>query len=240
MPRSVLRGAVRPSKRLRGVFEWSRVGCVGERRTDDPRRRLTVAQAADQLGISVDAMRARVKRRTVATEREGGRVYILLDAAQDAAQDAPRVDESNALTSQLREEVAYLREENRRKDHIIAGLVERIPAIEAPQDAKEEPEGVEPQTGAPGAQEGTRRGWGRAVVTETGRVLYGQLLFYALPLLVPSVIGLALTFVALMRGYTEPALVFASVGILLGTVMQYVFLRWLFFKDAREDQEEDG
>lgn len=48
---------------------------------NDPRRRLTVAQAADQLGISVDAMRARVKRGTVPTEREGGRVYVWLDYA---------------------------------------------------------------------------------------------------------------------------------------------------------------
>src|SRR5215204_1585069 len=130
------------------------MGGVGERRRTDPGRRLTVAQAADQLGISVDAMRARVKRGTVATEREGGRVYVLLDAAQDAA----KVDESSPLISQLREEVAYLRDENRRKDHIIAGLVERIPpAIEAPTDAPgspetvaQEPEAAQPRSDAPG------------------------------------------------------------------------------------------
>jgi len=135
---------------------------VGEDLRRDPRRRLTIAQAADQLGISVDAMRARVKRGTVATEREGGRVYVLLDTAQDTAQDAPRVDESNALTSQLREEIAYLREENRRKDHIIAGLVERIPpAIEAPQTAQEPSE--ESESRPAGAQEGAQRPWWRRV-----------------------------------------------------------------------------
>jgi hypothetical protein len=142
---------------------------VGGQRRNDPRRRLTVAQAADQLGISVDAMRARVKRGTVATEREEGRVYVLLDTDQDAAQDTPRSGESSPLISQLREEVAYLRDENRRKDHIIAGLVERIPpAIEAPADEPESPETVEqgpeaaqPRSDAPGAQEGARRPWWR-------------------------------------------------------------------------------
>jgi hypothetical protein len=144
---------------------------VGERRRNDPGRRLTVAQAADQLGISVDAMRARVKRGTVPTEREAGRVYVLLDDAQDTAQDAPRSGESDALTSQLREEIAYLRDENRRKDHIIAGLVERIPpAIEAPSEARgapepveDEPERAEPRSDAPGPQEGARRPWWRRV-----------------------------------------------------------------------------
>src|SRR5215218_5226284 len=108
------------------------MGRVGERLRNDPRRRLTVAQAADQLGISVDAMRARVKRDTVDTEREGGRVYVLLDTAQDAAQDATGPGESSTLISQLRDEIAYLRDENRRKDELLAAALSRIPsAIEA-------------------------------------------------------------------------------------------------------------
>jgi hypothetical protein len=122
------------SKGLRVVSEGSSMESMGEHVRRDPGQRLTVAQAAAQLGISVDAMRARVKRGTVATEREEGRVYILLDADQDADQDAPRANEFSALISQLREEIAYLRDENRRKDHIIAGLVERIPALEAPRE----------------------------------------------------------------------------------------------------------
>jgi len=143
------------------------MGRVGERRRSDPRRRLTVAQAADQLGISIDAMRARVKRGTVATEREGGRVYVLLDTDQDADQDEARAGESSPLISQLREEVSYLREENRRKDHIIAGLVERIPpALEAP--ASEAPdERGSPETGSGGVQRGStpqeERPWWRRV-----------------------------------------------------------------------------
>ena len=145
------------------------MGGVGERRRTDPGRRLTVAQAADQLGISVDAMRARVKRGTVATEREGGRVYVLLDTDQDTDQDAPRAGESNALISQLRGEIAYLRDESRRKDELLAAALSRIPsAIEAPQESSEdsepveqEPEAPRPRSDAPGAQEGARRPWWR-------------------------------------------------------------------------------
>src|SRR5215213_6934482 len=116
------------------------MGGVGERLRNDPRRRLTVAQAADQLGISVDAMRARVKRATVATEREGGRVYVLLDTAQDSAQDAPHTDRTAELIATLQKQLEAERQAHAEARRIIAGLVERIPAIEAPQDAQEEPE----------------------------------------------------------------------------------------------------
>src|SRR5829696_7644903 len=147
------------------------MGGMDERLRRDPGRRLTVAQAADQLGISVDAMRARVKRATVATEREGGRVYVLLDTAQDTAQDATGAGESGTLISQLRDEIAYLRDENRRKDELLAAALSRIPsAIEAPSEARgspetveNEPERAEPRPDAPGAQEGTERPWWRRV-----------------------------------------------------------------------------
>ena len=38
-------------------------------------------EAANALGVTVDAVRSRVKRGTIAHERAGGRVYVLLDAA---------------------------------------------------------------------------------------------------------------------------------------------------------------
>jgi hypothetical protein len=139
----------------------------GEQR-NDPRRRLTVAQAADQLGISVDAMRARVKRGTVTTEREAGRVYVFLYDDQDTDQDAPRsetrADRTDELISTLREQLQAERQAHAEARRIIAGLVERIPAIEAPQDADVEPEREEPRPDAPGAQEGTvRRPWWRRI-----------------------------------------------------------------------------
>jgi len=156
---------------------------VGEDFRRDPRRRLTIAQAADQLGISVDAMRARVKRRTVATHREGGRVYVLLDAAQDAAQDTTQTDRTAELIATLREQLAEEREARRRADTIIAQLARTteeqartIRELEAPSEpsdaaetAEEEPSeaGAEPRPATGGAQEGAqRRSWWRRLLGE--------------------------------------------------------------------------
>ena len=44
-----------------------------------------MTEAAAALGITVDAVRARVKHGTIAHEREGGRVWVLLDADQPRA-----------------------------------------------------------------------------------------------------------------------------------------------------------
>ena len=51
---------------------------VGEDRTP-PVRRTTVAEAAEVLGISAEAVRGRIRRGTLPVEREGGTVYVLLD-----------------------------------------------------------------------------------------------------------------------------------------------------------------
>ena len=144
------------------------MGGVGERRRTDPGRRLTVAQAADQLGISVDAMRARVKRATVATEREGGRVYVLLDTAQDAAQDTPHTDRTAELIATLQKQLEAEREANRENRRIIVALTSRIPELEAPSEPRESSEAADEQQGraqprpdAPVAQEGVQRPWWR-------------------------------------------------------------------------------
>ena len=66
--------------------------------------RMTVHDAARQLGISEDAVRMRVKRGTLPAEREGNRLYVLLDKQPNGV----GLDESNALTSELRSRIAYL------------------------------------------------------------------------------------------------------------------------------------
>jgi excisionase family DNA binding protein len=120
------------------------------------RRRLTVAQAADQLGVTVDAVRSRVKRGTIEHVREGGRVYIMLGADQHApshnqytAQDAS----PGELVEELRERVRYLerqveeeRDANRENRRLLAAALERIPAIEAPEEPREFPESAEPRS----------------------------------------------------------------------------------------------
>jgi hypothetical protein len=87
--------------------------------------RHTYKEAARALGLSTEAVRRRVRRGTLPSERDpDGTVRVILDA------DQARPDETN-LTDQLRSEVAYLREENQRKDHIIAALVQKVPALQA-------------------------------------------------------------------------------------------------------------
>jgi excisionase family DNA binding protein len=89
----------------------------GDRRGVD---RLTIQEAARRLGVSEGAVRKRVSRGTLEHHKdEDGRVYVYLDNGVDEGVDEGVDPNSNALISQLRDEVAYLRDENRRKDEII-------------------------------------------------------------------------------------------------------------------------
>ena len=121
------------------------------------KHRLTVAQAAEALGLTVDAVRSRIKRGTIQVEHEGGRVYILLDPDQGATGRAQQTDQGGDLTDELRDRLRYVegqlqaeRQAHAEARRIIAGLVERIPALEAPEGAREAPEG-----GKGGADRGT-------------------------------------------------------------------------------------
>jgi len=148
-------------------------------------RRLTVAEAAEALGITAEAVRSRIKRRTLRTIREGGTVYVVLgdaDRAQpvgDRARpgDEPPSDRTDALIDALGGQVEDLREQlhAERQAHaearrLLMAALERIPAIEAPQEAADAPEPTEEQQGraeprpdSPGAQEGAQRPWWRRV-----------------------------------------------------------------------------
>jgi hypothetical protein len=118
------------------------------------RRRVNVDEAARILGLSVDAIRKRVQRGTIEHEKEpAGRVWILLDASstiRDEVQDATGhegdadhagrgrgqdqlLEAKDETIEELRDRVRYLEEESRRKDHLLAAALERIPAIEAPE-----------------------------------------------------------------------------------------------------------
>jgi hypothetical protein len=141
---------------------------VREGRTDQPRRprRLTVAQAARDLGITEGAVRNRIKRGTLRAEREGSRVYVLLAGAVN--HDEPTGE--SELVAVLREQLAAERQAHAEARRIIAALVERLPpAIEAPgspETATPQPGRVEPQTPLEGAQEPTERPWWRRIFGE--------------------------------------------------------------------------
>ncbi len=131
-------------------------------------RRYSVAGAAEALGISQAAVRARIHRGTLKTERENGTVYVWVDVEQYAEQhanDAPEVaDVLREQNGDLREQIEFLRDELRRKDTIIMAMTQRIPELEpaqeraeAPETATEQPGRVESRPSSGGAQEGSER-----------------------------------------------------------------------------------
>jgi hypothetical protein len=142
------------SKHLRGVPEvehWA----VGEDQSQTGRRRLTVAEASEILGITVEAVRGRIKRGTLDHERTDKGVFVLLDTDQSDDRPRPDIDQttdrlqsnSAALISAKDETIATLRDqlEAERQAHaearrLLMAALERIPAIEAPADAPQEPE----------------------------------------------------------------------------------------------------
>jgi hypothetical protein len=154
---------------------------VGEARTDRPSPdldRLTVAQAADALNISQDAVRKRIARGTIPHDRgESGRVFVYLEPSetvhktdQDIKHDTASKTVQDAHIRSLEDQIAFLRRELERKDAILLNLTERIPQLEAPseprespQTVEEEPERAEPQPSTEVAQEGVRRPWWRRI-----------------------------------------------------------------------------
>ena len=120
--------------------------------------RLTIQETARRLGGSEGAVRKRVARGTLAHEKASdGRVYVYLDAkgtrGVDAGQDEGVHPESSALISQLRDEIYYLRDENRRKDEIImqqALTVRQLAGAtqETPQETQESPESASEAPGS--------------------------------------------------------------------------------------------
>ena len=121
-------------------------------------RRYTVNEAAEVLGISAEAVRARMNRGTLHKEKDtrDGTVYVRMNDDHTHPDDRTngRTDGNDgadhtvgeSLAFQLvQEQVDYLRqqlqvwqEEARRKDHIIAALTERIPELEAASEPRGE------------------------------------------------------------------------------------------------------
>jgi hypothetical protein len=119
---------------------------------------VTLREAAEILGVSKEAVRKRVNRGTLRSDVEAdGRRYVYLDTGGDAGGDGPPTHERDALTSEMRDRIAFLeRELERRADEagelrqIIAVLTSRIPEIEAPREPPESPE--TPSEPVPGTQ----------------------------------------------------------------------------------------
>ncbi len=123
---------------------------MGEHRPErDRERRLTMVEAAQVLGISKDGVRMRVRRGTLRSEKgEDGRVHVFVvpdrhtvppgdpDPAEAAPPSRELVEEMRGRIEDLREQLAAEREAHREARRIIAGLVQRVPELEA---ARQEP-----------------------------------------------------------------------------------------------------
>ncbi len=110
----------------------------------------------------------RVKRRTLPSTREGGRLYVLLNT--EPTPDPERThDRTSELIAALREQLQAERQAHAEARRLLMAALERIPALEAPpRDApgaptagEDEPGGVE----TPGGQDipAERRSWWRRI-----------------------------------------------------------------------------
>ena len=118
-----------------------------------PTNRVTVADAARLLGLSAEAVRIRIKRGTLASEKVEGTVYVILDPDPTRPNYEPTTNQTTdpttdqtVLVEVLHEQVAYLREQldqereaNRENRRIIAGLVQRVPELEAQPEPRDTP-----------------------------------------------------------------------------------------------------
>jgi hypothetical protein len=130
-----------------------------ERTANEPPERLTFAEAAERLNITADAVRMRVHRGKLASIQVNDRTFVLWPqpAATEQANE-PRtvrtgsehrsaVQGNERLIAALQSEVAYLRsaldtemEARRRADHLVAGLMERLPELAASTETPDSPQ----------------------------------------------------------------------------------------------------
>jgi len=117
---------------------------------------MDLKEAAETLGVTSEAVRKRVRRGTLASEKhQDGRVLVWVDAGSDSGYDGgydERVGHGyDELLVEVRDRVRYLekqldeeREANRENRRIIAGLVQRVPELEAArEEAPEERESTQ-------------------------------------------------------------------------------------------------
>jgi hypothetical protein len=119
------------------------------------RQRVSVQEAADILGVTVEAVRGRIKRGKLEAEREeDGSVYVFLEGEprtggdqsttsdnQSATRQQPDTDrlaDQSELVKSLLDQVSYMREQlaaereaNRENRRLLAAALERIPALES-------------------------------------------------------------------------------------------------------------
>jgi hypothetical protein len=140
--------------------------------------RVSVAEAAERLRISQDAVYKRIKRGTIPWDKsDDDKTYVYIDdvdgstdtarQSTDRASSASNYVSKDELLSELRARVKFLEEELQRKDTILLSLTQRIPELEAPPESRDAPasssEKENKGTTPPEQQEPSqRRSWWRA------------------------------------------------------------------------------
>ena len=102
---------------------------------------LTVAEAAERLGITKEAVRKRIHRGTLRADKDAdGTVRVYLPSYSTASGTSSSPDR-DLLYEEMRERIAYLerqleeeREARRRADTLLARLKDNSPALKAPQE----------------------------------------------------------------------------------------------------------
>src|SRR4051812_2952881 len=112
--------------------------------------RVSVEEAAKRLDVSVDAIRKRIERGTIRSEKINKTRYVFLDDDMTNHDDnRTRHDtDMTPLNEELRDRIRFLegelevrKEEVRRLHHLLAGALERIPALEeASSEPRESPQ----------------------------------------------------------------------------------------------------
>src|SRR5215204_1595348 len=164
---------VSPNCTLEGKVARCVQCCYGVYVEDEPRH-YTVSEAARVLGITEAAVRARINRGKLQSEKIENTVYVRLDSDTTPV----NLGDQTALVEALRDQVGMLKQQLNTEQsasaelrRIIAALTQRIPELEAPRqeppeapiEATEQPGRVEAQAAGGGAQEGAERPWWRRV-----------------------------------------------------------------------------
>src|SRR5215212_3894026 len=114
--------------------------------------RITVAEAAQRLGIKEQAIRKRISRGTLRHDKDGdGRVYVYIASEpEEKVQGKDTRDDTyrDALVESLQDQNRFLQEELARKDAILMNMTQTMRQLTAP--AKEDREDVPGSPPSPG------------------------------------------------------------------------------------------
>ena len=117
----------------------------GNESRDRPVDRISVPEAAEQLGVTQSAVRKRVQRGTIPWDKDSeGRIYVYVDLSEtspatgaDMKRDTAAGRSRDELLEVYRDQVEFLRRELERKDTLLMSLMQRVPELEPAPEPRE-------------------------------------------------------------------------------------------------------